>query len=56
MTSHMTVTHIIEKDIEGSETDDIIIQYGNSMLALQRAYRLWGRLIVVCAQTIVCSI
>ena len=55
MTSHMTVTHVTEKDIEGSETDNII-EHGNSMLALWRVYRLWGRLIVVCAQTIVCSI
>ena len=33
-----------------------IIQYGNSMLVLQRVYGLQGRIVIVCIQTTVCSI
>ena len=40
---------------EGSEIDNVI-QHSNNLLALWKAYGLESRLVVVCIQTMVCSI
>ena len=53
--SYITQLHDTKKDVEGSRIDDVV-QYGNSMLALWGTHILEGRLVIVCAQTMVCSI
>jgi len=45
----------IKKIIEGSRINDIIY-YGNSILVLWRVYVLYGRIVVLCTQTIVYGI
>jgi len=58
--SHMSQSQVIQscnkkKNIEGFRISDVI-QYGNNVLALWKVHILYGRLVVMYTQTMVCSI
>ena len=48
--SYMSLLYVTKKIIEDFEINNII-QYNNSILALQKAYGLQSRLVVMCTQT-----